>query len=69
MPVTLDGEPLEYVQLQWRGPLAFLRWRASHGGGGHLDWWPDTLPAVQRRELRLAVERRPDALQAASMAP
>ena len=69
MPVMLDGEPLEHVQLQWRGPLAFLRWRASHGRGGNLDWWPDTLPAVQRRELRLAVERRPDALQAASMAP
>jgi toxin CptA len=69
MPLTLDGEPLQRAELQWRGPLAFLRWRASDGRVGHLGWWPDTLPTVQRRELRLAVERRPAALQAASMAP
>jgi toxin CptA len=69
MPLTLDGGPLQLAELQWRGPLAFLRWRASDGRVGHLGWWPDTLPAVQRRELRLAVERRPAALQAASMAP
>jgi toxin CptA len=69
MPLTLDGEPLQRAELQWRGPLAFLRWRASDGRVGHLGWWPDTLSTVQRRELRLAVERRPAALQAASMAP
>ena len=69
MPVTLDGEPLHWVRLQWRGPLAFLHWRASDGRVGHLGWWPDTLSTMQRRELRLAVQRRPAALQAASMAP
>jgi toxin CptA len=69
MPVTLDGEPLQRVQLSWRGPLAFLRWRTKGGDAGHLGWWPDTLSALQRRELRLAVQRRPAAQPVASMAP
>ena len=69
MPVTLDGEPMQRVQLLWRGPLAFLRWRTSDGHAGHLGWWPDTLSAVQRRELRLAVQRSPAAQPGTSMAP
>jgi len=69
MPVTLDGEPLQRIQLQWRGPLAFLRWRTSDGHAGHLGWWPDSLSPVQRRELRLAVQRSPAAQPGASMAP
>jgi toxin CptA len=69
LPVTLDGEPLRSVQLQWRGPLVFLRWRTGGGRGGQLSWWPDTLPAIQRRELRLAVQRRPPAQPTATMAP
>jgi len=52
---TVDGEPMHEVGLRWRGPLAFLRWRERAGGPwGHAAWWPDTLPAAQRRELRLA---------------
>jgi toxin CptA len=69
MPVTLDGEPLRQVLLQWRGPLAFLHWTTSDGRSGHLGWWPDTLRPMQRRELRLAVQRRPPAQPAATMAP
>jgi toxin CptA len=69
MPVTLDGEPLRQVLLQWRGPLAFLRWTTSDGRSGYLGWWPDTLPIMQRRELRLAVQRRPPAQPTATMAP
>ena len=53
-PVLLDGEPVEAVQVQWRGPLAFVSWRERGGKAGHLAWWPDTLPAARRRELRLA---------------
>ena len=52
---TVDGEPMREARLQWRGPLAFLRWRTHDGGRWrHVAWWPDTLPAAQRRELRLA---------------
>jgi toxin CptA len=68
-PVTLDGEPLQQAELHWRGPLAFLHWRGHGGRGGRLDWWPDTLPAAQRRELRLAARARATAQPAASMAP
>lgn len=53
-PVLLDGEPVQAVQVQWRGPLAFVHWRGRDGRIGRLSWWPDTLPAAQRRELRLA---------------
>jgi len=69
MPVTLDGEPLHKVLLQWRGPLAFLRWTTGDGRSGRLGWWPDTLPTMQRRELRLAVQRRLPAQPTATMAP
>jgi toxin CptA len=68
-PVLLDGEPLRQAELHWRGPLAFLRWRGHGGRAGRLDWWPDTLPAAQRRELRLAARARATAQPAASMAP
>ena len=69
LPVTLDGEPLQRAQLLWRGPLAFLHWSTRDGRSGRLGWWPDTLPAIERRELRLAVLRRPAAQSGATMAP
>ena len=50
-----EGQPIHEVQLQWRGPLAFLCWRDRAGQRQRLVWWPDTLPATRRRELRLAV--------------
>lgn len=53
---TVDGVPMHDAHLHWRGPLAFLRWRNRPGGRWrHAAWWPDTLPAPARRELRLAV--------------
>jgi toxin CptA len=54
LPATLDGAPIESVTVQWRGPLAFVSWRGRDGVHRRLSWWPDTLTAVRRRELRLA---------------
>ncbi len=52
---TVDGMPMQDAHVLWRGPLAFLRWREGAGRRWrHAAWWPDTLPAQQRRELRLA---------------
>lgn len=53
-PVLLDGQPVEGAAVHWRGPLAFVRWRGRDGRVERLAWWPDTLPAAKRRELRLA---------------
>jgi toxin CptA len=50
----LDGQPLDKAEVQWRGPLAFLVWWDRQGRPQRLSWWPDTLPAASRRELRLA---------------
>ena len=56
---SVDGVPMCAVCLRWRGPLAFLRWRERAGGRWrHAAWWPDTLPAAGRRELRLAAGGR-----------
>ena len=52
--VARDGERIRDVAVQWRGPLAFMRWRDGAGRLRHCSWWPDTLSAAQRRELRLA---------------
>ena len=54
LPIV-DGTPMQDAHVLWRGPLAFLRWREGAGRRWrHAAWWPDTLPAQQRRELRLA---------------
>ena len=68
-PVLLDGEPVQAVRLQWRGPLAFASWRGRDGRVGRLTWWPDTLPAARRRELRLATGRDGAARVRPGMAP
>jgi toxin CptA len=68
-PVLVDGVPITEVVLQWRGPLAFLRWRDGKGCRHRLLWWPDTLPAAARRELRLAAPDREAARGRPSMAP
>jgi toxin CptA len=49
-PRTLDV-PLAHANLYWRGPLLFLR-----RGSERASWWPDTLDAGQRRELRIAFD-------------
>ncbi|MDI9240184.1 hypothetical protein QLQ15_14840 [Lysobacter sp. LF1] len=65
---TLGGHPLHDWDLQWRGPMAFLRFRGQDGRRQHLSWWPDTLPPAARRELRLAVPVQGPARSPASMA-
>ena len=52
--VSVDGRAVADARLRWRGPLAFLQYRDHSGSRRRLAWWPDTLPARQRRELRLA---------------
>ncbi len=65
---TVDGQPVEDLDVEWRGALAFLRWRDAAGRMQRRGFWPDTLPAGKRRELRLAVPSRPGAPGANGMA-
>ncbi|MDG2518184.1 hypothetical protein P7B03_10135 [Lysobacter soli] len=51
----LDGAEVSDLRVQWRGAWAFARFRDAGGRSGRLAWWPDTLPARDRRELRLAI--------------
>ncbi len=64
----LDGVVLDTPQLEWRGPLAILRWRDGRRVR-RLLWWPDTLPPPARRELRLAASALMTRPSADSMAP
>ena len=68
-PPTVDGQAVAEFALHWRGPLAFVHWRDGQGRRHHRAWWPDTLQAPQRRELRLAAPAARDAGDRASMAP
>jgi toxin CptA len=65
----LDGTALQHAKLDWRGPLAFLRWRDAEGHVRRLAWWPDTLPRAARRELRLVAEVAPHTPSTPPMAP
>jgi len=69
LPVMLDGLPIDDVEVQWRGPLAFLLWRDRQGRRRRLSWWPDSLPADRRRELRLAAGHLDASRQRSAMAP
>ena len=69
LPVMLDGAPIDSVEVQWRGSLAFVRWQGRDGQSRHLSWWPDTLPAARRRELRLAAGSLEAARNRPAMAP
>lgn len=66
---TVNGATVDDLQLQWRGPLAFLQWRDADGRRQRLQGWPDNLDARARRELRLAVAARVPAGSPRSMAP
>lgn len=66
---TVDGRPAAGLTVRWRGPLAFLHWRDGDGRSRRLVFWPDTLPAPRRRELRLAAPMPVAARSRASMAP
>jgi toxin CptA len=65
---TVDGLPVESLDVQWRGSLAFLCWRDAVGRRQRRGFWPDTLPAGKRRELRLAAPPRPGAPGPSGMA-
>ena len=67
--LLVDDIEASGLQLQWRGPMAFLGWRGPDGRAERLAWWPDTLPPRWRRELRLAFERLPAAQAGPSVAP
>ena len=69
LPVMLDGTPVDSVEVQWRGPLAFVRWQGRDGRIRRLSWWPDTLPAARRRELRLAAGSLEASRNRLAMAP
>lgn len=69
LPVMLDGAPIELVEVQWRGSLAFIFWKERDGRCRRLSWWPDTLPAACRRELRLAAGSRDVSRDHRRMAP
>ena len=42
------------TRLGIRGPMAVLRAWDTEGRSFQCNWWPDTLPAAARRQLRLA---------------
>lgn len=65
----IDGQPVEALQVAWRGPLAFARWRDPGGRWQRRSWWPDTLPPEGRRELRLAAPEGPATGGGGSVAP
>ena len=67
--LLIESERMDAVELQWRGPLAFIAWRDAKGKRHRLAWWPDTLPAPRRRELRLAAAAAEAARQRVRMAP
>ena len=68
-PASVDDVPVDAMRVAWRGSLAFARWRDRNGRVRRLAWWPDTLPAGQRRELRLAADAMHAARRRRSMAP
>ena len=67
--VTAEAERLrDLLPKTGRGPLAFLHWRDRHGHRHRASFWPDTLPAGMRRELKIAMQRREAASDRPSMA-
>ena len=66
---TLDGRVLVRCEVAWRGPLAFVHAVDDAGRHQRLAWWPDTLPAARRRELRLAAAARGASRHGRPMAP
>ena len=65
---TCDGERIERLLVDWRGSLAFLRWRDGEGRNRRVVFAVDTLPPPVRRELKLAMQRREAAAGSTSMA-
>lgn len=67
--VKVDDELVTDFRMFWRGPLSFARWRDREHRLHRLAWWPDTLDAASRRELRLALPAQTPARGRHSMAP
>jgi toxin CptA len=67
-PACLDGQAIADLALAWRGPLAFVGFRQGRRRRT-LVFWPDTLSAAQRRELRLAVSAREASSRGGVVAP
>jgi toxin CptA len=67
--LEVDGRRVEHPCLSWRGPLAFLDWHDHAGRRHRVSWWPDTLAAAGRRELRLAAMAASSPRGAPAMAP
>ena len=65
----VDGARVAAVAVEWRGPLAFLRWRDAAGRVHRRTWWPDVLPPRDRRRLRLAAGNESASPVVASVAP
>lgn len=65
---TCDDSRIDGLKVGWRGPLAFLQWRDGDGRRQRAAFWPDTLDAGMRRELKIAMMRRDAARDTASMA-
>jgi len=57
-PACVDGRPVAKLQVEWRGPLAWVSWQRGPRRRQCLMFWPDTLPPARRRELRLAARHR-----------
>ncbi|WDM69465.1 hypothetical protein [Xanthomonas cucurbitae] len=66
---SVDGERVEDMQVRWRGPIAVVSWRGTAKRRNRLHFWPDTLPAAQRRELRLAAQAHAISSRALQVAP
>lgn len=62
------GTTVRHLRVEWRGPLARLEWSDPDGVRQRRLFWPDTLDARARRELRLAMMRREPAPDARSVA-
>src|SRR3546814_19709406 len=66
---SVDGRAVEDLSVRWRGPIAFVEWRDGDGRRRRHVFFPDTLPAARRRELRLAAPAPLPARRASSVAP
>ncbi|WP_434990639.1 hypothetical protein [Xanthomonas melonis] len=66
---SVDGERMEDLRVRWRGPIAVVSWQGRGNRRIRLHFWPDTLSATQRRELRLAAQAHAISSRAPQVAP
>src|SRR3546814_11335998 len=51
---SVDGRDVEDLSVRWRGPLAFVAWRAGDGRRRRPVFFPDPLPPARPRHSRPA---------------